>query len=97
MNPGKIYKSFLEINVQQNTYCAQTNIKCTARQKKLKKRPQGLKKSTWLTSEAEEATAIKASVAAKKDFMWTLGNMKFGQKGVEKCRCVELKNGGSCR
>jgi len=40
------------------------------------------------TSEAEEATAIKATVAAKKDFMWTLFNMKFGQKGVEKCRCV---------
>jgi len=39
------------------------------------------------TSEAEEATAIKATVAAKKDFMWTLFNMKFGQKGVEKLSC----------
>ena len=56
-----------------------------------------LTKILGLTSEAEAATAIKATVAAKKDFMWTLGNMKFGQKGVEKCRCVELKNGGSCR
>ena len=56
--------------------------------KKTKETSSRTKKSTWLTSEAEEATAIKASVAAKKDFMWTLFNMKFGQKGVEKCRCV---------
>ena len=36
-----------------------------------------------LTSEADEATAIKATVAAKKDFMWTFFNKNSVKKGLK--------------